>query len=154
MESENLELKKKLLKEVNKNKEKEALLMELKSELEVYTSDFEDSNKERLINEKKQLMESIHSISDELDDLSERNKTLMKEVTSKKELKGILQLLEELEHLKEEQKELKVIEEWEMDRRKKQNYSSSFFSEKDTIQIKSPISKYSKGGTPQNITKK
>ena len=42
------------------------MIQELKSEYELLTSDYFENDKEKLINEKKQLLESIHSISEEV----------------------------------------------------------------------------------------
>lgn len=51
---------------MRKNKDKSNLIKELKSELELFTMDFNENNEEKIHAEKKQLMESIHAITEEV----------------------------------------------------------------------------------------
>ena len=64
LESENFEFMKKYIRETKKNKEKLNLINDLKSQLVVVNSEEED--REKIIKEKLQLLESINCISEEV----------------------------------------------------------------------------------------
>ncbi len=66
MEKDNLDLKRKYLREVKKNKDLSLSLDEFNSDLEQITSEYESPNTEKNFNEKAMLLNSIHSISEEV----------------------------------------------------------------------------------------
>jgi hypothetical protein len=66
LENENFELKKKHLREINKNKEKFTTLEELQCQIDIISSDFKHGNGPKLLDEKNHLLESINTITEEV----------------------------------------------------------------------------------------
>ncbi len=66
LEKEIIELKLKSYNEKNKHKEKALTVNELNTHIDQIKNDINDSNKERLSDEIEQLMQTIHSMTDEV----------------------------------------------------------------------------------------
>jgi hypothetical protein len=66
LESDNFELKKKLIREIKKNKEKISFHEDLKSEYEMIESESNENDKEKLKREHERLLETVHSITEEV----------------------------------------------------------------------------------------
>ncbi len=66
LENENFELKRKYLREVNKNRDKQNIIKDIQSQMDLINQDFKEGNKDELLKEKNQLLESINTITEEV----------------------------------------------------------------------------------------
>lgn len=112
---ENIELAKNLNKERNKIKENNATLDSLKNQYEIMKDDYKLNNSNRINNEKKQILDSLTCLSEEviywfkylfkqLEYLSDKNKILEEKATKNNK---VAEMIKQIDLLRTENDELK-----------------------------------------------
>lgn len=109
VEDELIELQRKIIIESNKNTLKEDCLKEVNNKRRLLEEDISHSNKALLSHEIEQMMQSLNSISEELDFVSSDNSEY--ESKESQEIRSILKLQEDLKSLQEEKAHLLKIKE-------------------------------------------
>ena len=117
--SENLELAKNVAKERLKNKDNNIQLDSLKNQLDIMKDDMKNSNIVKLNNEKKQVLDGLTSLTEEviklcntqLEYLSDKNKLLEEKIFKNPKISDLLKRIEAVKLENEEMKEFIKIRE-------------------------------------------